>query len=171
MVLRGHSAALVPGAVWVLCVLAVVDAAIEGSAGYALRTTALMSAIAFGAWLVLASPCLEVGRDGLRVVNPLRVHMIPFGALDAVRVRGLTSVTARERSGRLRSITSWNAPGVPKLHDPTSATVGVIIERARSAWEGACVENVPGVVTTSWRTGPALIMGALVAANIAIWLR
>ncbi len=95
---------LVPGAVWVGCAFGVLDAVVEGTTGYALRTTLLMSAIAFGAWWVLASPCLEVSPHGLRVVNPLRVHEIPFAPWTRSTVRGLTTVIGprgvRTTSGR-----------------------------------------------------------------------
>jgi hypothetical protein len=172
LVLRQTGAVLVPAAVWIFCVLAVADAVVEGSAGYALRITVLMTAIAFAVWLVLASPCLVVERDGLRIVNPLRVHRIPFAALDAVRVGGMTMVTARHASGRSRSITSWNAPGVPRRYTPSTAPVASVIESFRTSWESSAgPEGGAAVVATSWRWRPALVLLALVATNISIWLR
>ena len=172
LVLRQTGAVLVPAAVWLFCALAVADAVVEGSLGYALRITVLMTAIAFAVWLVLASPCLVVEREGLRIVNPLRVHWIPFAALETVRVRGMTSVTARHQSGRSRSITSWNAPGVPRRYTPSTAPVASLIESFRTSWEhSAGVGGAAAAVSTSWRWRPALVLLALGAANIAIWLR
>jgi hypothetical protein len=130
-----------------------------------------MATIAFGAWVVLASPCLVVERDGLRIVNPFRVHWIPFGALDTVTVRGLTTVTARQESGGLRTVTSWNAPGQPRRYAATAPVVEVV-ERSRSVWEQRQRgREAPAVLTTSWRFGPGLVLLTLLAADIAIWLR
>jgi hypothetical protein len=172
VVLRQSGAVLVPVSVWIFCGAAVVDAVVEGTTGYAIRVAVLMATIAFGAWVVLASPCLVVERDGLRIVNPFRVHWIPFGALDNVTVRGLTTVTARQDSGALRSVTSWNAPGQPRRYAATVAPVVEVVERSRGAWEQRQRgQAAPAVLTTSWRLGPGLVLLALLAADIAIWLR
>ena len=172
VVLRQSGAVLVPVAVWIFCGLAVVDAVVEGTTGYALRIAVLMATIAFGAWVVLASPCLVVDREGLRIVNPLRVHWIPFAALDTVTVRGLTSVTARHGSGRLRSITSWNAPGVPRRYAAETAPVADVIERSRNSWEHRSGgPDATAVMSTEWRWRSGLAFLALLGANIAIWLR
>lgn len=172
VVLRQTGALLVPAAVWVFCTGAVLDAVIETSAGLALKVTVLMGTIAYAAWMLLFSPCLVVKYDGVRIVNPLRVHWIPYDALDDVLVRGLTTFVAREESGRLRSITSWNAPGQPRKYTLSTAPVAQVIERSRAAWErriGAAA--TPGVLVTSWRRRPALALVLLVAANVAIWFR
>ncbi len=173
MVLRQSGAVLVPVAVWIFCGLATADAVVEGTTGYALRVAVVMGTIAFGAWMLLASPCLVVDRDGLRIINPVRVHWIPFGALDTVTVRGLTSVTARHASGRLRSITSWNAPGLPRRYVAETAPVAVLIERSRTSWEhrAAGGPHAAAVLSTEWRWRPTLAFLAMVAANIAIWFR
>jgi hypothetical protein len=121
---------------------------------------------------VLASPCLVVESDGVRIVNPLRVHWIPFGALDSVTVRGLTSVTARLGSGQLRSITSWNAPGVPRRYVAETAPVANLIERSRNSWEHrGGGPHATAVLLTELRWRPAVALLVLVAANIAIWFR
>lgn len=171
VVLRQAGAVLVPVAVWVFCLLGVLDAVIEGSTGYAVRVAVVMATVAFAVWQVLASPCLVVERGGLRVVNPMRVHWIPFAALDDVRVRGLTALTVHHASGGTRTITSWNAPGVPRRYAAASAPVAVVIEQFRTAWERG--EEGRGdarmTVQTSWRWS-GLVLLALVGANIAIWL-
>ncbi len=169
LVLRQAGAVLVPVAVWVFCVVAVADAVVEGSAGYALRVVVLMSCIAFAVWMVLSSPCLVVLRDGLRVVNPLRVHWVPFAALETVRVRGLTTVSARHSSGRVVSITSWNGPGLPRRSGAETAPVTATIERFRAAWERTDSEDPPVLAVTTWRWGPALALLGLLAANVTIW--
>ncbi|MCW2806982.1 MAG: hypothetical protein JWQ93_937 [Marmoricola sp.] len=172
VVLRQSGAVLVPVAVWVFCGLGVADAVIEGTPGYALRTTVSLSAIAWATWLVLASPCLVVEGTGLRVVNPLRVHWVPFAALEGVRVRGLTTLTARHASGRTRQITSWNAPGVPRRYAGTTIPITEVIERFRSSWERTAGRGQPeATVATSWRWRPWLALVALVAASTGIWFR
>ncbi len=172
MVLRQASAVVVPIAVWAFCGLAVVDAVVEGTPGYLARVAVVMAAIAFATWVVLASPCLVVEAEGVRIVNPLRVHWVPFGALDTVSVRGLTTVTPLPGAARARPITSWNAPGVPRRYTAETAPVATAVERARRAWEQRQRgEAQTALVSTTWRWRPALVLLLLVAVNIAIWLR
>ena len=171
VVLRQTGAVLIPVAVWALCVLALADAVVEGTPTFAVRVGVVASAVAWAVWVGLASPCMVVERAGLRIINPLRTHWVPYGALDEVRVRGLTSVTARHVSGRLRSITSWNAPGVPLRYTAAAPPVATVIEHFRSDWEQRSTGDTEALATTSWRWRPALALLALVAASIAIWLR
>src|SRR3954464_8086845 len=96
LVLRATNTLLVPVAVWLFCVGAVIDAVVEGDLGFVVRAVVLMATLAFAAWMLLASPCLVVEADGVRIVNPLRVHWIPYAALVDVRVRGLTALVARD---------------------------------------------------------------------------
>ncbi len=143
-------------ALWLFCAVAVADAVIEGTAGFTVQVVALMSLLAYAAWMLLASPCLVVEADGLRIVNPMRVHWIPFGALDDVRVRGLTTFVAREEGGRLRSVTSWNAPGQPRKYAAATPPVAGIIERARVSWESRTRGvTTTAVMVTSWRVRAA----------------
>lgn len=172
LVLRAKNTMLVPIAVWAFCVGAVADGFIEGSGSFIVHVVVLMAAIAFLAWLTLASPCLVVQVDGLRVVNPLRVHWIPYDALDQVRVRGLTALVARTSTGELRSVTSWNAPGQPRTPKVDSASVAEIIERTRYAWETGSRRGETGAaMVTTWRTREVVLLCGLLAANIAIWFR
>lgn len=182
VVLRQGGAVLVPVVVWLFALLAVGDAVVEGTASYVVHVVALMAAISLATWLVLASPCLVVEPAGLRIVNPLRVHRVPFEVLEGVRVRGLTQVTARQEGGDSTTITSWNAPGMARRAgtEPQPDAVEVVVERRRSAWErGVRDRGAPAtvdaalvpVLATTWRWQPALALGVLVLANISIWLR
>ncbi len=172
VVLRQTSALLVPVALWLFCAGAVVDAVIEGTVGYTAHVVLLMGTIAFAAWMLLASPCLVVEVDGLRVVNPFRVHWVPFDALDSVLVRGLTTVVVRDQSGALRKVTSWNAPGHPRRSDSGVAPVADVIERSRAAWERrAGSRETSDSPVISWRWRPAVALVVLVLANIAVWFR
>ena len=170
--LRQPYTMLAPVAVWVFCAGAVADAVIEGSPSYAARVVVLMAAVALAAWLLLASPCLVVEPDALRIVNPLRVHHVPFSAVDHVRVRGLTSVIVRQPSGVLRAVTSWNAPGQPRRPSASAPLVTEVFERTRATWESS-VRGAPDPAppVTTWRWRPALSLVVLVVANIAIWFR
>jgi hypothetical protein len=170
LVLRAKNTMLVPIALWAFCVGAVADAVIEGSVSFIVHVAVLMGGIAILAWVALASPCLVVQVDGLRVVNPLRVHWIPYAALDEVRVRGLTALTARTITGEVRSVTSWNAPGQPRTPHPEAASVAEMIERTRSAWEQRPATDSAGMVTT-WRSREIVVLAVLLVANIAIWFR
>jgi hypothetical protein len=170
VVLRQGGAVLVPVLVWLFCAGAVLDAVVEGSAEFALRTALVMAAVSFATWLVLASPCLVVERAGLRIVNPLRVHWVPYDALVLVRVRGLTTITVAQPSGRPRAITSWNAPGVPRRYTAAPAPVAEVIERYQTSWEHGDQGGAPPFATAvRWRS--VLILAGLTGVNIAIWLR
>lgn len=170
VVLRQGGAVGVPVLVWLFCAAATLDAVIEGSTGFALRTALLMTTIAFAAWVVLASPCLVVEREGLRIVNPLRVHWVPYDALELVRVRGLTTVTVARPSGPPRTITSWNAPGVPRRYTAATAPVAEVIERYRGSWERSGRRDAAAFGTT-WRWRSVTVLAVLSGVNIAIWLR
>lgn len=118
--LRQAGGVLVPVAIWLVGLVAVGDAVLEGTVSYAVQTITVTAAICWAAWVGLFSPRLEVAHDGLVVVNPLRVHAVPFAALDDVRVRGLVELAYRaagaagEAGDRVRRVTSWNAPGLPR---------------------------------------------------------
>ena len=171
LVLRQRGAVLVPAAVWAFCALALLDAVLEGTPGFAARTAVLMTGIAYAAWLVLASPCLVVGRAGLRVVNPLRVHDVPFAALLDVRVRGLVSLVVRSDSARPHIVTSWNAPGVPRAGGLARGTVPATVDRTWSAWDREHGADPSARMTTAWRWRPILLLGLLVGLNVTIWWR
>ena len=181
--LRHPQAVWVPIVVWVVCALAVVDAFVEGSIGYALRITLLVGTVAYIAYIGLARPSLQVDSEGLTIANVLHTNRIPFGALLDVRVGGLTSVVARAADAAERKITSWNAPGVPRraprqgrgqqsAPDPGRSEVESLIEKRWDAWK---VENPRGsaesALSRHWNTSSLAIAGALLVLNIAIRLR
>jgi hypothetical protein len=172
LVLRAKNTMLVPIALWAFCVGALADAVIEGSVSFIVDVAVLMATIAFLAWLAFASPCLVVQVEGLRVVNPLRVHWIPYAALDEVRVRGLTTLTARASTGEVRSVTSWNAPGQPRTPQLETPSVAELVERTRYAWEVRSGAGEPDQsMITTWRIREVAVLAVLVVANIAIWFR
>lgn len=189
---------IAPIAVWVVCVVAAGDAIVEGTASFAVRTILVMAAVALAAWIVLASPHFAVDAEGVTIVNPARVVTVPFGALGQLRAGGLVSVEARFASGRERTITSWNAPGVQRRRPrpglgprggagilggdprayavprPTSTTSETIIavDRFRTPWERDNPEgDSRAAATTSWRWREWLMLAVLIVVNVAIRLR
>lgn len=187
---------IAPIAVWIFCVLGTADALIEGTTGFAVRTVLILTAVAYAAWLVLASPHLSVDPGGLTILNPARVVRVPFGALVDVRVGGLASVVARVGVDRLKTVTSWNAPGAPRsrprrparggargsaltvdpfevAHRATSQSeVLIAVDRFRTPWEREHPSGDPGATaTTTWRWREWVVLAALVVVNVAIRLR
>lgn len=168
VVLRQTGAVVAAVAVWVFCGLATLDAALEGTVGFAVHVGAVMLLVAYATWMLLASPCLVVSVAGLRVVNPLRRHEVPFGALVHLRVRGLTSLEVRRGPGRSRTVTSWNAPGAARGPADRVSVVSVAVERFLTAWEREHAPSDDTFATTSWRWPQVLLLAALVTLNISI---
>ena len=172
MSLRQSGAVAVPVLVWAFCAAVVVLSLVEdGSAGGTARTTISMASIAFLAWMFLFSPCLVLERDGLRVVNPLRAHRVPFAALEEVQVRGLTSLVVRIPGGGLTRITSWNAPGIPRAYTVATPPVAQAIEQRRASWEQTHRSVAPAALVTTWRGRPLLGLLLVVLVQITIWWR
>lgn len=183
---------IAPIAVWIFCGLAAADALIEGTTGFAVRTALILAAVAYAAWLVLASPHLSVDPGGVTILNPARVVRVPFGALVDVRVGGLASVVARVAGDRLKTVTSWNAPGAARSRPrrpvrggargsaPTADTLEVAhraevllaVDRFRTPWEREHPSGDPwATATTTWRWREWAVLAALVIVNVAIRLR
>ncbi|WP_232085351.1 hypothetical protein [Arthrobacter sp. SO5] len=77
----------------------------------------LNAAIRAAPWLVLLSwfvyasqwrPCLRIDGSGFEVINGLRDHQIPFGAVKDIEVRFTTSIWAAGKK-----YVSWGAPTPP----------------------------------------------------------
>jgi hypothetical protein len=187
VVLRQSGAVLVPLAVWLVGAACVVDAVVEGSAAYAVQTVVVVAAVSFLVWVGLFSPRLEVGTDALRVVNPVRVHEVPYAALGDVDVRGLVVLSYRGEGDRPRRVTSWNAPGVPRRR-PSRGAAGigrarstapveqsastVTLDRFRDAWAraGGAARDAGRTGTVAWRTRELGVLAALVVLAFVIGL-
>jgi hypothetical protein len=168
--LRQSGAVLVPVTVWVFCAFVAVLSVIEdGSVTDSVRTFLVMASVAFLAWMFLSSPCLVIESDGLRVVNPLRSHWVPFAALDDVRVRGLTTLVVRTARGGRARITSWNGPGVPRAFTTAAPPVARAIEQRRDSWERAGRVDPDATPLTTWRWRPLLGLLVVVVCQVTIW--
>ena len=60
------------------------------------------------AYAALWRPCLRVGGDGFEVINGLRDHRIPFGAIEDIEVQYTTAIRAAGKK-----YVSWGAPSPP----------------------------------------------------------
>jgi hypothetical protein len=160
------------------------------------RTEAAMAA---APWLFLASwfvyvsqwrPSLRTEVHGLELVNGLRDHWIPFGAIDDIEVRHTVVVRAAGRR-----YASWGAPTTPgafgsgfsHASDLLSRPYGILpgTERIRqheaktgrdaivAAWQDARTAGMAGTagtagtVTSSWNR-PAIVVGILAAVWVIL---
>ncbi|WP_171814335.1 PH domain-containing protein [Arthrobacter dokdonensis] len=178
-------------AAWAFCAFFALNLLLTGTAA---STWHFLPALALAAWavfLLLWRPRLTVGADGLTVVNILRSHRIPFGALQAVRVGQSVSLETTAKR-----IPSWGAPGAGRLGPrlggrpagsnrlPATAHTQAAIEAAWNAWEraekdSAEKDGAAGVasagdaaqtVATRWDVGHgvvSLVLLAVVAISAA----
>jgi hypothetical protein len=168
--LRQSGAVLVPVVVWVFCVLVTTLSVLDdGSLVESARTALVMASVAFLAWMFLSSPCLVIERDGLRVVNPLRSHWVPFDALDDVQVRGLTTLVVRTARGGRARVTSWNGPGLPRAFTTALPPVARAIEQRRTSWERRGEADPGAAALTTWRWRPLLGLLVVVVVQVTIW--
>lgn len=129
---------------WAFCGFFTVNLLMTGSPASIWHFLPWLLFAAWGVHVLLWRPRLLISRDGLRVVNILRDHTIPFSELIAVRV--IHSVSFDTTAGR---ITSWGAPGSGKLGPKMrslpdgSRTIAALphthtaVQSAWDAWERA----------------------------------
>ncbi|MGA7206295.1 MAG: PH domain-containing protein [Specibacter sp.] len=160
-------------AAWVFCAFFAVNLLLTGTAVSVWHFLPWLLLVAWALYVLLWQPKVALDREGLTVVNILRVHRIPFGALKAVRVT--QTVSFDTTAGR---IPSWGAPGAGKLGPKSGISMPAtktIIEGAWEAWERAGSDagsptpapaGDPDTVTRSWNV-PAAVVG-LVLAVLAV---
>lgn len=160
-------------AAWAFCAFFAVNLLLTGTAASIWHFLPWLLLVAWALYVLLWQPKVDVGADGLTVVNILRVHRIPFGALKAVRVT--QNVSFDTTAGR---IPSWGAPGAGKLGPKSGSSMPATktsIEGAWEAWERAesdagkpapALVGDADVVTSRWNV-PAAVVG-LVLAVLAV---
>lgn len=177
--LRHSQAVWVPIVVWSFCALALGDAIVEGTPGYALSVAVLVTAVSYVVYIVLARPNLLVDAAGITIVNVLHTNRIPFEALVDVRIGGMASVIARTDGGGERKVTSWNAPGVSRrqpqrgdTHPASESETERIIRDRWEAWQRIDrVDADLSVLDRRWNWRELGVAATLIALNIAIVLR
>lgn len=97
-------------AAWTFCAFFAVNLMLTGTTGTIWHFLPSLLLVAWGIYLLLWRPRLVVLAEGVAVVNILRVHRIPFGALRNLRVA--QNVSLDTTAGR---IASWGAPGAGRL--------------------------------------------------------
>ncbi|MBP2411804.1 hypothetical protein JOF48_000603 [Arthrobacter stackebrandtii] len=168
-----------------LCAFFTLNLLLTGSAASIWQFLPWLLLAGWAFYVLLWRPCLIVAPDGLRVINILRGHTIPFSELTAMRV--LQTVSFDTTGGR---IPSWGAPGAGKLGPKIStgtdgsrnASVPLTqaaVQNAWDAWERAGHHPAPdaeapsadhpasqpgqaGKVESRWNL-PAAVAGVLLA--------
>ena len=147
-------------------------------------------------WLILVSwfvyiaqwrPCLRVGASGFEVINGLRDHRIPFGAVEDIEIRYTTTIWAGGKK-----YVSWGAPTPPTAFGSGFNRVSDLKSRPHSifpsnerisqpetrtgrdaivlAWQdarSAGLDSSQGAVASSWN-GQAIIVGVLAILSVII---
>jgi|SRR6185312_13890602 len=126
-----------------LCAFFTLNLLLTGSAAAIWQFLPWLLLAGWAFYVLLWRPRLLVDAGGLRVINILREHTIPFSELTAVRV--LQTVSFDTTAGR---IPSWGAPGAGRLGPKmTTGADGsrtaslpltqAAVQNAWDAWEGA----------------------------------
>jgi hypothetical protein len=117
LVLRPASARTIPVLVWALCGYLLADALVRGAWDVALGGLPWLALGSVVVHALLWRPRLEIHRDRVVVVNPLREYELPFEELDDVRVGPALSVLWRGRR-----IPVWNGPGLGRRRPGSRGT-------------------------------------------------
>ncbi|MFC5370626.1 hypothetical protein [Arcanobacterium bovis] len=105
-VLRGKGTQLYGYALLALAVIITGGSAAHGGWGEALYALPVSACVASLAWLAYGNPRTEVGTQGLRIVNLMRIFDVPWADLDYVENRWGLVVRTKSR----RPISAWSIP-------------------------------------------------------------
>jgi len=178
-------------AVWIFCLVALVDGVWRGSATYIFHDVILVAAAAVAAWMVFFRPRVIVSDDGLRVINLLRSYQIPFASLVDWRVGGVLQLDVRAEGDRIRKVTSWGAPGVRKQRPALSSVMGrnrfgnipgqtptatadlrsvteLAIEHREREWRRTHRSAEDAVAEVTWNWLPGAVVVTLIAVRVAV---
>lgn len=121
---RSTGNVVVAVAVWVFCLVALVDGVLRGTLTYILHDILVSGAVSVGAWMVFFRPRVVVRDEGLLMINLLRTFEIPWDSLVDWRVGGVLRLEFRTAGGTIRKVTSWGAPGIRKTRPAMSSVMG-----------------------------------------------
>lgn len=111
VVVRPRSAALLCLVTAVILAALMIDALLRAGAD-GLRWLPAVLLIGAVIWAVLWRPCVIAGRESVQVRNVLSTADLPYAAVTAVRIGAMVRLEYEDASGRERTVTAWNAPGV-----------------------------------------------------------
>jgi len=120
---RSTANVVVAVAVWVFCLVALVDGVLRGTPTYIFHDVLVAGAAAVGAWMVFFRPRVIVRDGGLLMINLIRTFDIPWDSLIEWRVGGVLQLQFRT-ADRICKVTSWGAPGVRKSRPAMSSVMG-----------------------------------------------
>lgn len=170
-------------AAWCFCALFAFNLVTTGTASLVWHFLPGLLLAAWGVYLLLWRPCLQVFEDRLVVKNILRDHAVPFQALKDINVRQVVSLETT--AGR---ISSWGAPGMGKMgprigraSGPGAKTVGVteipqvqrVVEKAWKSWAEEPSENTSAgdfsavEVSGGANVSDGVVLGVLVLLTLA----
>lgn len=113
VVLRPRSASVI-SALTAVVVLALSAEALVATGWAGVTLLPLPLFLLAGVWALLWAPCLVIDEDLVEVRNILRIHRVPFAAIERVRLGSMLRLDVRGPDGAERTLTAWNAPGLPR---------------------------------------------------------
>lgn len=138
VVLRSRFGVWTTGVVGVFVLWLLIDAAVRGAWPLVLLASPWLLAVLTLCWSLLVRPCVEVRRDGLRIVNLVRTHHVAWADIGHLTVR--YQLVVERTDGRV--LRAWGSPTVerrrPDDHDDPTAhkrpfsDVVTVIEQARA---------------------------------------
>jgi hypothetical protein len=164
-----------------ICAVAEVSLVVWGHVEVLLRATPALAFVAFGTWVLFWVPLIRLTPDDVEVVNPLRTHTVPWGAIRDITAR--FSLTLQTDAGQ---VTAWASPaespwaslgrfrrdalGRPSLgpEDPSrlprdiGGLAPVLVQRQ---WE-AHRDTATGEPTTRWHIATIVVLAALLVLTI-----
>jgi hypothetical protein len=120
-VLKAGSSRATAVLVWLCCGIVAGYLLLVQDIGNFLRFGPFVALTAWLAYLAQWLPRLVISRDGVRIVNGLKTHTIPFSQVQDLEVRHSVRITANGRR-----FTSWGAP-VPR----NAIAAGLDVSRGR----------------------------------------
>lgn len=190
---RSTGNAVVAIAVWIFCLVALVDGILRGTPGYILRDVLVVAAVSLAAWILFFRPRLIIREDGLRMINLIRSYDIPFASLTSWRVGGVLQVEFRTEDERVHKITSWGAPGLRKQRPQMSAVFGrnrspqshagamagtanadlrsiteLALEHREHEWRRTHRGAEEAFATGTWNWLPVAVLVALIVIRVAV---
>lgn len=115
VLLRVSSAYWTPIIGWAVLAILCIDLIVRAEWGILLGYAPTVALIAWGLYALLWAPAITVGREAATVRNIWVTTVLPYPRIIDIAVTIMVRLTYTADDGRERTVTSWNAPGLPKL--------------------------------------------------------